>query len=81
MFYELKQRNSPVSFLLNDDIERREIGLKTAEKIIEQGNAKLQDALRSKILDKNALLYLLRQKLVLALTKSVSATKNWLLLN
>ena len=43
-------------FLLNDDIERCEIGLKTAEEIIEQENAKLQDALRSKTVDKNALL-------------------------
>ena len=32
-------------FLLSDDIERCKIRLKTAEEIIEQGNAKLQDAL------------------------------------
>ena len=40
---------------LNDDIERCEIGLKTAEEIIDQGNAKLQDALSSKVLNKNDL--------------------------
>ena len=46
---EAEKRSS--EFLLNDDIERCEIGLKTAEEIIEQENAQLQDALRSKILD------------------------------
>jgi len=40
---------------LNEDIERCEIGLKTAEEIIDQGNAKLHDALFGKTLDKNAL--------------------------
>ena len=40
---------------LSEDIERCEIGLKTAEEIIEQGNAKLRDALSGKTLNKNAL--------------------------
>ena len=53
---QIEAEKQSSEFLLNDDIERCEIGLKTAEEIIEQGNAKLQDALRSKILDKNALL-------------------------
>ena len=40
---------------LSEDIERCEIGLKTAEEIIEQGNAELRDALSGKTLNKNAL--------------------------
>ena len=40
---------------LSEDIERCEIGLKTTEEIIEQGNAKLRDALSGRTLNKNAL--------------------------
>ena len=50
---QIEAEKESSEFLLNDDIERCEIGLKTVEEIIEQGNAKLQDALCSKILDKN----------------------------
>ena len=40
---------------LSEDIKRSEIGLKKAEEIFEQGNAKLSDALPGKTLNKNAL--------------------------
>ena len=40
---------------INNDIEKCEIGIKTAKEIVEEGNAKLQDALTQK-LDKNVLI-------------------------